>query len=354
MRYLWENVTHIEVELSSLCNAACPQCPRNIFGGKTIDDLPLATYSYSEFVKCFPEKVLQHLKSFYLCGTYGDPMTAPDILPICEYIRDCNPNIKLGIHTNGGIRKASLYKSLAKTVSFIVFGIDGLEDTNHIYRRYVNFDIVFRNASAFINAGGVAEWDFIVFRHNQHQVEQAREFSVNLGFSKFNVKKTSRFLNKSHVLVDSLDVFNKQGVKEYTLYPPTDIKYINNALNVFKNIDIQNYAMNTEISCYHLHNNNLYIDINGIVWPCGWLADRLYGVESLKTKDKKTLLYLMQQVTNKDMNCKHNNIPSIIHGPWFNILQDTWTNQYRMERCGLQCGKINHIGEVNIDVSYKK
>lgn len=354
MRYLWKNLTNVELEISSLCNAACPQCPRNVFGGKTVEDLPLTSYSYSEFIHCFPLEVLKHLKVFYLCGTFGDPMTTPDILPICKYIKDCNPNIVLGIHTNGGLRKSILYKNLAKIVNFIAFGIDGLEDTNHIYRRHVKFSTVIENATAFINEGGIAEWDFIVFKHNQHQVETARQVSKELGFNSFNVKKTSRFLNKSHVLVDSLDVLNKQGKKEYTLYPPTDPRYINNALNAFANIDIPTYAMNTEITCFHMHANNLYIDMNGIVWPCAWLADRLYGVESSKTKDRQTLLNFMQMFTDKDMNCKYNSISNIVHGPWFEVLQDSWTNQYRMQRCGLQCGKINHIGEVNIDVSYKK
>ena len=46
------------------------------------------------------------------------------------------------------------------------FAIDGLEDTNHIYRRNTDWVKIVQNATAYIAAGGRAEWDFIVFAHN--------------------------------------------------------------------------------------------------------------------------------------------------------------------------------------------
>lgn len=353
MRYSYNATKHVEVELSSFCNAACPQCPRNVYGGKTIDDLPLQSWTYEEYVTAFPKDTLQKLESMYFCGTFGDPMSAKDVLRICEYVKDCNPHIKLGLHTNGGLRTKTLYTSLADVVDYIVFGIDGLEDTNHLYRRHVRFPKVIENATTFIAAGGIAEWDFIVFRHNQHQVETAKAYSEKLGFRKFNIKKTSRFLNKAHVLVDSLDVQNDDGEKEYTIYPPTDTKYFNKTLNTFKQTNIHNYAMNTTIECFYCTHDMIYIDVTGIVWPCGWVMDRLYGVEAKQTRDHQIVKGFLDQVNEEDTNCKMNNIESIIHGPWFNMLQDTWTNNNRLERCGLQCGKINHIAGQNIDVEYK-
>ena len=155
------------------------------------------------------------------------------------------------------------------------------------------------------------------------------------------------------MLVDSLDVQNDDGEKAYTIYPPTDTKYFNNTLSTFKQTNIHNYAMNTTIECFYCTHDMIYIDVTGIVWPCGWVMDRLYGVEAKQTRDHQIVKGFLDQVNEEDTNCKMNNIESIIHGPWFNMLQDTWTNNNRLERCGLQCGKINHIAGQNIDVQYK-
>ena len=74
-----------------------------------------------------------------------------------------------------------------------MFGIDGLEDTNHIYRQGTVFKQIIRNVKAFIQAGGRAQWDFIVFKHNEHQVEKAGELSKKLGFEIFSIKRSNRF-----------------------------------------------------------------------------------------------------------------------------------------------------------------
>ena len=49
-----------------------------------------------------------------------------------------------------------------------------------------------RNAKTFLDSGGTGSWVFIVFHHNEHQVEEARELSKRWGFDEFIIKKTSR------------------------------------------------------------------------------------------------------------------------------------------------------------------
>ena len=48
-----------------------------------------------------------------------------------------------------------------------IFSIDGLSDTTYLYRRRTNFEKIMENAEAYI-FGGIARWDFIVFKHNEH------------------------------------------------------------------------------------------------------------------------------------------------------------------------------------------
>lgn len=190
------NVKTLHMETSSVCNAACPMCPRETdpLFNKTTDAVSL---SLEKVKTLFDIKFIQNLNHMYMCGNYGDPAAAPDCIEIFKYFRAINPNISLGIHSNGSLRNknwwAELGTILFKENDYCYFGIDGLRDTNHIYRVNTNFDKIIENATSFINAGGRAHWEYLVFEHNEHQVEEARELSKKLGFVNFREKVTRRW-----------------------------------------------------------------------------------------------------------------------------------------------------------------
>lgn len=351
--YQYNRIRSLELEISSLCNAACPQCPRNIRGGATIDNLPLTSWTLEQLQSfLFPDFVNQ-LEQLYFCGTYGDPMTNRDVLAMAAWLRSINPNLRIGIHTNGGVGNRAVYRNLAEVVDFIAFGIDGLEDTNHIYRRNVNWQKLIQNSTAFIENGGYAIWDFIVFRHNQHQVDHARNISQQLHFKEFNVKKTGRFFNKSHQMVGHLDVIDKKGKKEYIIEPP-DAPYLNRAYDVLNKIDFASYVQNTQISCYWMNHDMLYIGADGYVFPCGFLHDRLYGVEAESNSDHKHILAMMQQAGGYEKaNVFHTALADIVDGHWFARIKQSWSTD-RLERCGLLCGeKVNLLADQNSSINYK-
>ena len=87
---------------------------------------------------------------------------------------------------NGGENLAKVYGRMGA----VIFSVDGLADTNHIYRQGVVWDNVESNMRAFIDAGGRARWDFLIFEHNQHQVEEAEALANKWGCEKFMKKKT--------------------------------------------------------------------------------------------------------------------------------------------------------------------
>ena len=74
-----------------------------------------------------------------------------------------------------------------------VFSIDGLEDTNHIYRVGVQFKKIMENAKAYIDTGASAHWDMLVFDHNKHQVDECRQLADTMGFTWFRSKETDRW-----------------------------------------------------------------------------------------------------------------------------------------------------------------
>jgi sulfatase maturation enzyme AslB (radical SAM superfamily) len=106
------------------------------------------------------------------------------------------------MNTNGGLQTTFWWYELAKIMNqprdYVVFSIDGLESTNATYRQNVVWNKIMSNTRSFIEAGGSAHWDMLVYRHNEHQVDEARRLSSELGFANFNLKLTGRFFNKNH------------------------------------------------------------------------------------------------------------------------------------------------------------
>lgn len=351
----------LQLEISNHCNAACPQCPRNYFGGKTISTLPLNRWTLPDFKKLFTMDLLTSIEEIYFCGTYGDPLTNSHLVEMCEFIKNANSSIKVGIHTNGGAGKPDTFRRLAKTVDFIAFGIDGLEDTNHIYRRNVRWNKILDNTQAFIQAGGVALWDYIVFKHNEHQVDQARQLSVELGFSNFFVKRTGRFLDRSHVYHDSMPVYNRNGFIDYSISIPTDKQYLNTGyqkINFVKqqHKSLKEYARQACISCNSQRIKEVYIGADGFVFPCGWLHDRLYGPEVENHEDHVKIKQLMIKAGGWDkVNIFHTPLQQIVDGEWFDVISNSWTNEDRLDRCGMMCGDgVDLIRSQNTEVKYKK
>ena len=62
-----------------------------------------------------------------------------------------NPKLEIGLNTNGSARTEKWWKEMANVLGddgYVVFSIDGDEETNHIYRRWTNYDKIIRNAKS--------------------------------------------------------------------------------------------------------------------------------------------------------------------------------------------------------------
>lgn len=188
----YEDIRRVSVEITSRCNAACPQCPRT-------DNpiLPAAELKMEDIKKIFPKEFCSQLDLVYMCGNYGDAMTSNTTIPAIEYWHSMGvPHV--GMYTNGSGRNPDWWQALAKAMTGefdrVTFSIDGLADTNSIYRKNTNWDRIMQSVNAFIQAGGKAVWHYLIFEHNQHQVESARDLAKQLGFIEFVPKATSRFV----------------------------------------------------------------------------------------------------------------------------------------------------------------
>jgi len=228
------NLMQMHIELTNLCNAACPMCVRFYNNSPhTRPDLEFGQITIDKFKKYFPPEIIRKCNLILFCGVHGDPCIAKDMYEICEYIYECSETTAVRVNTNGGMRKSDWWaklgalfakrkKSLADDFWEIIFSIDGLEDTNHLYRRNVEWSALMENVKAFVNAGGGASWDYLIFKHNEHQIQEAKRFSEQIGFREFIPKKALGVSYDVENKLTIMPVLNKEGELDYTIESPVN------------------------------------------------------------------------------------------------------------------------------------
>lgn len=317
------DITSLELELTSRCNAACPQCPREIKSFKnelnhkreiTLDNLK----------SWIPRETLNSLKQVIFKGTFSDPLISKHLKEIVEwFIKETNALIQ--IDTNGSTRNKQFWSWLGKNLpknSKVIFAIDGLEDTHHLYRVNTNYIKIIENAKIFIENGGFAEWQFIVFKHNEHQINDAKELSNKIGFSNFSIKYSNRFDdNYQDYVIDDEKVIRLEKSDEST----TKIER--------KNISIDNIEKKT-ILCPSLRKRELFINWDGEVFPCCWFG--IYSMKFLKSYDAQRWYKIVLKKDYTRNNLNYYNLSDILlnFDKFYNSVEDN----LKMSECGKNCG----------------
>jgi hypothetical protein len=312
-------------------------------GGEVNPALPLAELSLEDIKTIFPSELVRRLRKIYACGNYGDPMVAKDTLAIFEHWRSENATMELGMFTNGSGRTPSFWAALAKVVSYVRFSIDGLEDTNHLYRRGTSWPRIMESIGAFIGAGGRAEWDFIVFKHNEHQLDEARALAQKLGFQRFFLKKTSRFFSTT---AGSKQVRDRDGSAAYVIEEPENPLFRNAAVvrltQVGRGDAFADYQAETEIRCKAAQHSRLYVSAEGLVFPCCWTGALYPPGRPAGSAQVWELVRRLPKGT-ASLDGRQHSIREILEGPFFQELVPAgWekrrVSEGRLEQCVKACG----------------
>lgn len=231
----------LHIEPTDVCQAACPLCARETDPAFIKDTKHHLTVE--QIKQQFSDRVIASLDKMFMCGNYGDPAAGYYTMDIYRYFRQVNPDIVLGMNTNGAIQSTFFWHALGQLFNqpedYVVFSIDGLEDTNQVYRKNVQWQRLMSNAEAFIAAGGSAHWDMLVYRHNQHQVEACERLARDMGFKWFRAKVSRR------------------GFTDRLEFPMG-----------WKEPQIKKGA----IRCHAQQEKSMYIDAQGRVSACCWLG----------------------------------------------------------------------------------
>lgn len=364
-------VYSVHLEVTDKCNANCPMCARSHQGGLLNPRLRNIEMSLDLAKKIFHQEFVKQIRFLQMCGNFGDPIVAKDTVEILEYLRSVNPSIRLGIHTNGSLRTADWWLRLGQILSkrgdYCKFGIDGLEDTNHIYRQNTSWHRIMTSVESFIAGGGIAHWEYLVFKHNEHQIEEARVLAEKIGFSSFFVKKTSRFFNyHSGQNENTFNILNKNNDIVGLLELPSNENFVN-PVTVFghnkkatgePNLDSQqlklksetsepatkpNNDKSSEVDCMSIRDRSIYITAAGEVFPCCFLAGQIQYAD--RGPDGEYLENLTGGREN--ISAKNKSLSSLIDGVWFHSIANTWSSstpkENRIGTCHRTCSKNQFI-----------
>lgn len=359
--YAYDEIRHIHLEPTTKCNAACPMCARNACG-QVASGLELAELTAADIRSIVPPDLLARIAGIDLCGAYGDPAVARELVEIVRYLRDGSSEATITVFTNGGVRSPSWWERLAEALAphgSIVFAVDGLKDTNGIYRRGVDFERVMRNAAAFIDAGGVAQWDFIAFRHNERQVDEARATAAAMGFSQFSVKRTARFMKHAYDYVPELEghddrsrfpIYSAERQVVGYLEPPGDVSLRNPTAQQYEGFvaapgGLDGVFSSTPIRCRVLDTHSVFVGAQGYAFPCCWtyvqattplLHDFSPGV------DHQVYDLVEAHGGLERLSARDGRLRAVVEGPLFAAVERSWScggiDEGRLRVCARVCG----------------
>lgn len=213
------------VDMSTYCNAACPECHRtNPNGLGKVDWLPLVQWSIDDFKKLYPPETMEHIYKFDFCGTFGDPVMTKDIHEILTYIAN-NSNCQIQIHTNGSMRTEDWWWNMGvlfKERLEVIFAIEGTtQDQHSFYRQNTDLFTVMNNMESIAATKAFVNVFCVVHKHNQDSLYDIAVMCRDAGADNIWFCPSNRFYESTG---RTSFKFIKDGKIHYLEKPEVDYK----------------------------------------------------------------------------------------------------------------------------------
>jgi radical SAM protein with 4Fe4S-binding SPASM domain len=170
------------IDVCDVCNLRCPLCPT---GNLTIarKQAMLSLQQYKEIFDKIKEYAL--VVSMY---NHGEPLLNPDVFSIVEHTHRNRVGTNISSNFNWP-QPVEINDFIRSGLDYVTVSLDGV--TQEAYEQYrVRGDIaeVFENLRRLVSAKKVlksktpfVEWQFIVFKHNEHEMAAARKLAAEIG-----------------------------------------------------------------------------------------------------------------------------------------------------------------------------
>ena len=297
-----EKVEWVDIESTSFCNIDCPGCYRQVKRKKVNHILDKDFLSFSNLKKWINKKHFPNLNLLNFCGSIDEPTLHPDMLDIVKYYNN-EVDVNINISSNGSTKTPDFWWKLGKEGISVFFGIDGTDQKSlEKYRVGSNFKKIRQNCKAFIDSGGRAVWQFIVFEHNEHLIEEARHMANENGFEHFRLIYSHRSDNKE----------SKKKVRNEE----------------------------HEIVCKYGNQKRIFLSHTGALLPCCFFNSEYLQVYAGHDIDTKFMKKYEEFGGPLAVNLKYNDPDEVMNGELYDSVVESWKNKNTvMERCWNTCKK---------------
>lgn len=272
---------HFHIEISSKCTLQCPRCARQ----EVPDTLVNTELDLAFFQRNFtPEFITNNVEKITFCGDDGDPIYAHDLIPVIRYIKSIKP-VEIVIVTNGSHKKPAWWQELGSVLTdqdTVHFSIDGWDNaSNNLYRVNSDFGSILEGA-VNLRASSACRvvWAAIMFRFNEDHITDIVSMAQSYGFDAVQFTKSTKFgsIYPSYGANDALEP-SQQFVSSSHRFERDVIVLSSRGLNTpINSTNIRLYQSVQESNAVkplcEIGNKGLYIDAQGRLFPCCWVANR--------------------------------------------------------------------------------
>ena len=357
---MFKTPLRIMVDVTTRCNAGCPQCHRTDLNGlKAKSWLPDITWNLEQFMTAYPIKTLRHIKNVDFCGTWGDPLTNNNLVEMVDYIIKANDTTTVSINTNGSLRDEKFWWDLGvaggKRLT-IFFAVEGVDQSMHeVYRQNTFLKKILDNMDTIKHTTAKIVSQTLVWKHNEDHLKDIESMCALHGATKHLIMATDRFGNTKEVKFTNN---GKQGVLRKTGVNFNDDEFVvksrrrfvrdtkilnNNDVKLINKIKAEKKKLN--IVCEWGIKDKIVINPDGQVFPCCFFCNGYFQSKFDKEYSNTFLNHpvMVEYRDNEwDMNIFNNDLLDIVKNKWFKeTLPNSWHTLNPVNQCSKYCGKVN-------------
>lgn len=175
----------ISIESGNLCNLRCPLCPT----GQQDKSAKKGFLSFDVFQKIIDE-IGKNLTMIRLYN-WGEPLLNKDFLRMVHYAKDRDIDLKISTNLSMNTEDSTIRELLKARLEKIYISCNGASSATYLkYHIGGDFELVMNNMKRLVHMRKAIPgcrtrlvWLFHVFRHNEHEIDIARELARKIGIT---------------------------------------------------------------------------------------------------------------------------------------------------------------------------